>query len=78
MSKESLVKSSNVIKNFLEMKKQAPDAQKILESGYCPPSFSNVSNILPLQNGYPYLSIKPPEAPAYSKKSLLFISRILG
>ena len=55
----------------METKKQAPDAQKILESKYCPSSFSSVSNILPLQNGYPYLSIKPPEAPAYSKKTYL-------
>jgi len=49
------------------MKKHAPDAQNILESEYCSSSFSNVPNILPLQYGYPYLSIKPPEAPAYSK-----------
>jgi len=31
---------------------------------YCPLSDSNVSKILPLQNGYPNMSIKPPAAPA--------------
>ena len=77
-AKKLASKPPKSLKFLLRTKKHAPEAQNISLSWYWFLSISVVLNILPLQYGYPNLSINPPAAPEYSNFSGFFSSKILG